>query len=61
MFLYKNKLLSPQQLKRLGEHKYNCENISLLDVTMPGLRIIIETMKIKSHNYSLFFNLGGVG
>ncbi|KAG4068222.1 hypothetical protein HA402_008863 [Bradysia odoriphaga] len=31
MFLYKNKLLSGVQLKRLSEHKYACTNISILD------------------------------
>lgn len=30
-WLYKNKLLSPAQLKRLSEHKYSCTNVSLLD------------------------------
>lgn len=31
MQFYKEKLLSPGQLKRLGEHKYNCTTNSLLD------------------------------
>lgn len=31
MFLYKEKLLSPGQLKRLNDHKYRCTSISLLD------------------------------
>lgn len=30
-WLYKKKLLSPAQLKRLTEHKYSCTSISLLD------------------------------
>lgn len=31
MLLYREKLLSNGQLKRLNEHLYNCENIGLLD------------------------------
>ncbi|KAK6630354.1 hypothetical protein RUM44_005021 [Polyplax serrata] len=31
MLLYREKLLSNGQLKRLSEHLYNCENIGLLD------------------------------
>ncbi|KAJ6645749.1 Choline/ethanolaminephosphotransferase 1 [Pseudolycoriella hygida] len=31
MFLYKNKLLSGVQLKKLSEHKYACTNVSILD------------------------------
>ncbi|XP_015121616.1 choline/ethanolaminephosphotransferase 1 isoform X4 [Diachasma alloeum] len=31
MHFYKDKILSPGQLKRLSEHKYSCTNASLLD------------------------------
>ncbi|XP_014255458.1 cholinephosphotransferase 1 isoform X7 [Cimex lectularius] len=31
MFFYKEKILSPGQLKRLSDHKYNCESLSFLD------------------------------
>lgn len=31
MLFYKEKLLSSQQLKRLGEHRYSYESVSLLD------------------------------
>ncbi|XP_062562001.1 cholinephosphotransferase 1 isoform X2 [Armigeres subalbatus] len=31
MHFYKQKLLQPAQLKKLGEHKYSCTNVSLLD------------------------------
>ncbi|XP_058836578.1 cholinephosphotransferase 1 isoform X3 [Topomyia yanbarensis] len=31
MYFYKNKLLQPGQLKKLGEHKYSCTNVSMLD------------------------------
>ncbi|XP_069675288.1 cholinephosphotransferase 1 isoform X2 [Periplaneta americana] len=31
MMFYKDKLLSPAQLKRLSDHKYSCSSISLLD------------------------------
>ncbi|KAK0159731.1 hypothetical protein PV327_010815 [Microctonus hyperodae] len=31
MQFYKNKILSPGQLKRLSEHKYSCSSASLLD------------------------------
>ncbi|XP_053688000.1 cholinephosphotransferase 1 isoform X2 [Sabethes cyaneus] len=31
MYFYKNKLLVPAQLKKLGEHKYSCTNVSMLD------------------------------
>lgn len=31
MLLYREKLLSNGQLKRLSEHTYSCENIGLLD------------------------------
>uniref|UniRef100_U5ESN6 diacylglycerol cholinephosphotransferase n=1 Tax=Corethrella appendiculata TaxID=1370023 RepID=U5ESN6_9DIPT len=31
MYFYKQKLLTQTQLKKLGEHKYNCTNVSLLD------------------------------
>mgnify|MGYP006989453204 CR=1 FL=1 len=31
MLLYREKLLSNGQLKRLSEHLYSCENIGLLD------------------------------
>ncbi|KAJ9588146.1 hypothetical protein L9F63_018504, partial [Diploptera punctata] len=31
MLFYKDKLLSPAQLKRLGDHKYSCSSVSLLD------------------------------
>uniref|UniRef100_A0A1B6EBK0 diacylglycerol cholinephosphotransferase n=1 Tax=Clastoptera arizonana TaxID=38151 RepID=A0A1B6EBK0_9HEMI len=31
MFCYKEKILSPGQLKRLGEHKYKYDSVSLLD------------------------------
>ncbi|XP_055600697.1 cholinephosphotransferase 1 isoform X1 [Uranotaenia lowii] len=30
-YFYKNKLLQQSQLKKLGDHKYNCVNVSLLD------------------------------
>lgn len=29
--LYKKRILTPVQLKRLSEHKYACTNISILD------------------------------
>ncbi|XP_062711252.1 cholinephosphotransferase 1 isoform X1 [Aedes albopictus] len=31
MYFYKQKLLQPTQLKKLGDHKYSCSNVSLLD------------------------------
>ncbi|XP_055537151.1 cholinephosphotransferase 1 isoform X2 [Wyeomyia smithii] len=31
MYFYKNKLLLPAQLKKLGDHKYSCTNVSMLD------------------------------
>uniref|UniRef100_A0A1Q3FUW0 diacylglycerol cholinephosphotransferase n=1 Tax=Culex tarsalis TaxID=7177 RepID=A0A1Q3FUW0_CULTA len=31
MYFYKNKLLQAGQLKKLGEHKYSCTSVSLLD------------------------------
>lgn len=31
MNFYKNKLLQAGQLKKLGEHKYSCTSVSLLD------------------------------
>lgn len=31
MFFYKEKILSPGQLKRLSDHKYSCESLSILD------------------------------
>ncbi|XP_065083500.1 cholinephosphotransferase 1 isoform X7 [Ochlerotatus camptorhynchus] len=31
MYFYKLKLLQPAQLKKLGDHKYSCSNVSLLD------------------------------
>ncbi|XP_021707782.1 cholinephosphotransferase 1 isoform X3 [Aedes aegypti] len=31
MYFYKQKLLQPGQLKKLGDHKYSCSNVSLLD------------------------------
>jgi hypothetical protein len=31
MLFYREKLLSPGQLKRLQEHKYSCDSVSLLD------------------------------
>lgn len=31
MLLYREKLLSNSQLKRLQDHQYSCENIGLLD------------------------------
>lgn len=33
-FLYRQNLLSAQQLKRLSDHKYSCSNVSLLDPIM---------------------------
>lgn len=35
-FLYRQKLLSASQLKRLSDHKYSCSNVSLLD---PALQV----------------------
>jgi hypothetical protein len=31
VMFYKDKLLSPAQLKRLSDHKYSCSSISLVD------------------------------
>uniref|UniRef100_A0AAG5DHC2 diacylglycerol cholinephosphotransferase n=1 Tax=Anopheles atroparvus TaxID=41427 RepID=A0AAG5DHC2_ANOAO len=31
MYFYKQKLLHPVQLKKLGDHKYSCTNVSLMD------------------------------
>lgn len=31
MKLYKQRLLSDAQLKRLGEHQYSCQSVSILD------------------------------
>lgn len=31
MYFYKQKLLHPVQLKKLGDHKYSCSNVSLMD------------------------------
>ena len=31
MLFYKDKILSPAQLKRLSDHKYSCSSVSLLD------------------------------
>lgn len=31
MLAYKDRILSPQQLKKLSEHKYSCTSSSLMD------------------------------
>ncbi|XP_037037898.1 choline/ethanolaminephosphotransferase 1 isoform X5 [Bradysia coprophila] len=47
MFLYKNKLLSGVQLKRLSEHKYACTNISILDpILQPWWCFLVSKMPL---------------